>query len=78
MGADVADAAAVSAAAEKILAECAKVDVLVNNAGVTRDGLLMRMSEEDWDAVLTVNPIVTHFVDAASASPVSRPASPST
>ncbi len=52
---DVADAAAVEAAAEKILAECGRVDILVNNAGVTRDGLLMRMSGEDWDAVLDTN-----------------------
>ena len=52
---DVADAAAVEAAAEKILAEAGKVDILVNNAGVTRDGLLMRMSEADWDAVLDTN-----------------------
>ena len=52
---DVADAAAVAAAAEKILAECGKVDILVNNAGVTRDGLLMRMSDGDWDAVLDTN-----------------------
>src|ERR1700749_3931435 len=41
---DVADGAAVKAATEKILADCGKIDVLVNNAGVTRDGLLMRMS----------------------------------
>ena len=52
---DVADAAAVTAAAEKILAECGRVDILVNNAGVTRDGLLMRMSEADWDTVLDTN-----------------------
>jgi len=52
---DVADAAAVAAAAEKILADCSKVDVLVNNAGVTRDGLLMRMSDADWDTVLDTN-----------------------
>src|SRR6476660_4019392 len=52
---DVADAAAVNAAAEKILAECGKVDILVNNAGVTRDGLLMRMSDADWDTVLNTN-----------------------
>ncbi|MEI6075571.1 MAG: 3-oxoacyl-[acyl-carrier-protein] reductase [Verrucomicrobiota bacterium] len=52
---DVADAAAVSAAAEKILAEAGRVDILVNNAGVTRDGLLMRMSDADWDAVLNTN-----------------------
>jgi 3-oxoacyl-[acyl-carrier protein] reductase len=52
---DVADSAAVSAAAEKILADCGKVDILVNNAGVTRDGLLMRMSDADWDTVLDTN-----------------------
>src|SRR5207245_7065018 len=52
---DVADAAAVSAASEKIIAETGRVDILVNNAGVTRDGLLMRMSEADWDTVLDTN-----------------------
>jgi 3-oxoacyl-[acyl-carrier protein] reductase len=52
---DVADAAAVNAAAEKILADCGRVDILVNNAGVTRDGLLMRMSDADWDTVLDTN-----------------------
>jgi len=52
---DVSDANAVTAAAEKILADAGRVDVLVNNAGVTRDGLLMRMSEADWDTVLDTN-----------------------
>lgn len=52
---DVSDAAAVNAAAEKILAEAGKVDILVNNAGVTRDGLLMRMADADWDKVLNTN-----------------------
>jgi len=52
---DVADAASVNAAAEKILADCGKVDILVNNAGVTRDGLLMRMPDADWDTVLNTN-----------------------
>lgn len=52
---DVADAAAVEAAAEKILKEPGRVDILVNNAGITRDGLMMRMSDEDWDAVLNTN-----------------------
>src|SRR5712691_3408378 len=46
---DVTDGAAVAAAAEKILAEIGRVDILVNNAGITRDGLLMRLTEEDWD-----------------------------
>lgn len=52
---DVADAAAVSRAAEQILTDCGKVNILVNNAGITRDGLLMRMSEADWDTVLDTN-----------------------
>ena len=52
---DVADAKAVKAATEKIIADCGKIDILVNNAGVTRDGLLMRMSDEDWDTVLNTN-----------------------
>jgi 3-oxoacyl-[acyl-carrier protein] reductase len=52
---DVADAAAVNAAAEKILADAGRVDILVNNAGVTRDGLLMRMSDADWDLVINTN-----------------------
>jgi len=52
---DVTDAKAVEAAAEKILAESGRIDILINNAGVTRDGLLMRMSEEDWDTVLDTN-----------------------
>jgi 3-oxoacyl-[acyl-carrier protein] reductase len=52
---DISDAKAVSATAEAILKETGKVDILVNNAGVTKDGLLMRMSDEDWDLVLNTN-----------------------
>jgi 3-oxoacyl-[acyl-carrier protein] reductase len=52
---DVADATTVAATAEKILTDAGRVDILVNNAGVTRDGLLMRMSEADWDTVLDTN-----------------------
>jgi len=52
---DVADAKGVVAAAEKILTDAGKVDILINNAGINRDGLLMRMSEEDWDVVLNTN-----------------------
>ncbi len=40
---------------QKILSDWGKVDILVNNAGITRDNLLMRMNEEDWDLVLDVN-----------------------
>lgn len=52
---DVADPAQVAAGCETILSVAGRVDVLVNNAGVTRDALLMRMSEADWDAVLDTN-----------------------
>jgi 3-oxoacyl-[acyl-carrier protein] reductase len=53
--ANVSQAASVTAAVEQILAATGKVDILVNNAGITKDGLLMRMSEADWDAVLDIN-----------------------
>lgn len=52
---DVSDGVAVTAAAKQILVDAGRVDVLVNNAGVTRDGLLMRMSDADWDTVLDTN-----------------------
>jgi len=55
VGANVAEAASTDAAVEQILKEPGRVDILVNNAGITRDGLLMRMSEADWDAVLDIN-----------------------
>jgi len=52
---DVTNAEAVQKGVNDIAAATGRIDILVNNAGITRDGLLMRMSEEDWDAVLTVN-----------------------
>jgi 3-oxoacyl-[acyl-carrier protein] reductase len=54
-GVNVADSAGVETTVEKILADAGRVDILVNNAGITRDGLLVRMSEADWDAVLNTN-----------------------
>jgi 3-oxoacyl-[acyl-carrier protein] reductase len=52
---DVADAASSQEAATAILKETGSIDILVNNAGVTRDDLLMRMSEEAWDTVMDTN-----------------------
>jgi 3-oxoacyl-[acyl-carrier protein] reductase len=52
---DVTKAADVDAFVQKTLDNFKKIDILVNNAGITRDGLLVRMSEADWDAVLAVN-----------------------
>jgi len=52
---DVADAAAVERTVAAVAEAHKRIDHLVNNAGITRDGLLMRMKEEDWDLVLRVN-----------------------
>jgi len=54
-GINVADVENVTEGIKAIESDFGQVDVLVNNAGITKDGLLMRMSEEDWDAVLDVN-----------------------
>ena len=53
--ADLADSDAIAALMGEAEAAMGKVDVLVNNAGLTRDGLAMRMKDEDWDAVIAVN-----------------------
>ncbi len=52
---DVSNKPAVDGAIAEILASWGTLDILVNNAGITRDGLLMKMSEEDWDMVIDVN-----------------------
>jgi len=52
---DVADHAAVQALCTEIHTDFTRVDILVNNAGITRDGLSMRMSVDDWDAVIAAN-----------------------
>lgn len=53
--ANLADRAEVKALGQKAETELEGVDILVNNAGITRDGLFVRMSDEDWDAVLEIN-----------------------
>jgi 3-oxoacyl-[acyl-carrier protein] reductase len=55
VGADVADAAAVESAVGRVAEELGPPTVLVNNAGITRDNLLFRMTETDWDAVMGVH-----------------------
>jgi len=55
VGADVSDADQVKAAVDKVVAELGEPTVLVNNAGVTRDNLLFKMSEGDWDTVMGVH-----------------------
>lgn len=52
---DVTDKAAVEESVAKIVEKFGRIDVLVNNAGITRDGLFMRMSPENWEAVINTN-----------------------
>jgi 3-oxoacyl-[acyl-carrier protein] reductase len=52
---DVSDGASAKAMVEQAAAEFGRVDILVNNAGITRDDLIVRMKEDDWDLVLNVN-----------------------
>ena len=52
---NVADAASVDAAVNAVLARFGQIDICVNNAGITKDGLIMRMGEAEWDAVLDIN-----------------------
>jgi 3-oxoacyl-(acyl-carrier-protein) reductase len=64
---DVADEAQVNAAVDAIVAEAGAVDALVNNAGITRDGLVFRMKLEDWEAVLRTNLTSAFLVSRAVA-----------
>lgn len=62
---DVADEASADAAIAQVIAAEGRIDVLVNNAGVTRDGLLMRMKTEDWDSVIRTNLTSAFFLSRA-------------
>lgn len=66
---NVADAAEVDAAIKSAFSKAGRIDILVNNAGITRDGLIMRMKDEDWDLVLNVN-LKSVFNTTRSISPV--------
>lgn len=55
IGCDVSQAEQVQAAVDRVATEFGRVDILVNNAGVTRDNLLFKMSEEDWDTVMNIH-----------------------
>lgn len=74
---NVSDEASVDRAVEEVLAAFGRIDVLVNNAGITRDNLMIRMKKEDWDLVLAVNltgtflaskAVVRHMMKARSGS----------
>lgn len=57
---------------DQVVKEWGKVDILVNNAGITRDGLLLRMREEDWNLVLQVNLTGTFNCTKAALQPMSK------
>ena len=69
---DVSDSSAVNGAVASIIEKCGKIDVVVNNAGITRDNLLMRMSDEDWDSVLSVNLRGTFLFTRAVSKPMMK------
>ena len=64
---DVGDAKAFAAAVEAVATKHARLDILVNNAGITKDGLMLRMSDEDWDTVLDTN-LKSSFVASRAAA----------
>jgi 3-oxoacyl-[acyl-carrier protein] reductase len=67
---DVADRASVEAAFERLLSAHGRLDHLVNNAGITRDGLLLRMKPEDWEAVLAANLTGVYHCTQAALRPM--------
>jgi len=69
---NVTDSGAVTASVGKALERFGRVDILVNNAGITKDGLLVRMSDEDWDAVLNVNLKGAFLFTRAVAKPMMK------
>ena len=69
---DVSNAEQVDACVKATIEAFGKVDILVNNAGITKDGLLMRMSDDDWDAVLSVNLKGTFLFTRAVSRPMMK------
>jgi len=69
---DVSDESSVEGAINEVLAREGRIDVLVNNAGITRDGLLMRMKTEDWNAVISTNLSSAFFTSRSVIRPMLR------
>ena len=72
MKVDVADSAQVDACVKETVEKFGKVDILVNNAGITKDGLLMRMSDDDWNKVIDINLKGTFLFTRAVARPMMK------
>ena len=69
---DVSDEAGVKAAVSGVISEFGKVDILINNAGITKDTFLARMTEQDWDSVISVNLKGTFLFTKAVARPMMK------
>ena len=69
---DVANADQAGALIEETMAKFGRIDVLINNAGITRDTLVMRMNEDDWDAVLSTNLKGAFLCSKAAIRPMLR------
>ena len=72
MAADISQKTDVEGLIEKTIAQFSQIDILVNNAGITRDMLLMRLKDEDWDAVLQTNLTGTMYCTRAVLRPMIR------
>ena len=70
MQTDVSQEEEVNALVKEVLAQCGKIDILINNAGITRDGLIMRMKSADWTKVLDVNLSSMFYCTKAVARPM--------
>lgn len=71
-GADVSNAAACQQLVKAVTEEFGSLDILVNNAGITRDGLALRLKEEDWAAVLDTNLSSAFYLSKAALRPMLR------
>ena len=76
LGCNVAVSSEVDVCVKAVVAQFGTVDIMVNNAGITKDGLLMRMSDEDWDAVLNVNLKGTFLFTRAVSRPMMKNKAP--
>ncbi len=72
LGCNVAESAEVDACVKAVIEKFGTVDIMVNNAGITKDGLLVRMSDADWDAVLNVNLKGTFLFTRAVSRPMMK------
>lgn len=70
--ADISSNESATAMVDAAVKEFGRIDILVNNAGITRDGLLMRMKEEDWDAVINTNLKSAYYCTKAVTKPMMK------